>query len=339
MCENIFRNTRITFVKASRDKRSVERASTPRHFIIAIIGTGLHNSVPTIKTTKINGEEDSILEAKIDFSDADGDNLTFTIKMQPLHGSANITRDGFLHYMPEPDFTGVDQLEIAAVEVIDAPAITPHELSAVIRITVQNVNDAPTLFFENSSNSLINSEDIDTVDIELTNKQTKHLVGTFWLADVDRDDSLSYHKIFPEQPSSLNFSLVPQAPADEDDTPGLLASLFGTISRQQLWLYHLPNYTGSTNVSFIIVDHDNAFSRPIKIHVRVKPHSVDGLSAVIIAVIVVSGLIVLAVIAAISFRYYMNSKNKIRDIGYVIKPTLSRDSLHFYILLLTTNSC
>ncbi|XP_041347965.1 uncharacterized protein LOC121367704 [Gigantopelta aegis] len=317
VCEDIFSDAQVTFLEHGRDKRSTESLSSPRHFLIAVVNTSLSNSIPSIVTTNIEGKEDNVLEAKIDFSDADGDNLTFTIKSQPLHGTANISHNGILNYMPERDFTGVDQLEISAVEVIDAPAITPHELSAVISITVENVNDAPTLFFENSSKSLLNSEESDAVNIELTNEHTKHLVGTFWMADIDNGDFLSYHNKFPEH-SSLNFTLVPQPPQDQEYAQDIVGS-FGTVSRQQLWLYHLSNYTGSTNVSFIIVDQDNAFSRPIIIQVRVNPHGdpkVDGgLSAVIIAVLVVFGVILLVATAAISLRYYMNVKNKISDVS------------------------
>ena len=290
------------------------KLSSPRHFMTAVVKTGLQNSIPFIVTTNINGKEDHVLVTRIEFTDADGDSLVFALKTSPLHGSANISADGILRYVPERDFTGLDKVLVSASENIDAPGAIPHELSVVISIVVDNINDAPVLFFQNSSKNIINADETGLVDVEITNENTKHLVGTFWMTDVDSEDILQYFKKLSELSLIWNFTLTPPPHLDKEDEDDILMNSYKTITKQELWLYHLPNYTGSANMTFITMDRDNAYSRPIIIQVHVNQHVDAGLASIVIAVIVVSGVIILALIAAVTFRYYLNSNNKIRDL-------------------------
>ena len=319
MCGDTFSDVPVTFVKHDIKKRSITNLSSPRHFMIVVLDTRLSNSIPSILTTNIDGKEDHVLEARIEFADADDDRLTFALQSPLKHGTANISTDGVLHYLPKPDFTGEDTIEISASEVIDAPYTEHPEVLAVISIRVENINDVPVLFFQNSSNNLISSEVTDLVDIELVNENTQHLLGTFWMADLDKDDNLTYFKIVSEQSSTLNFTMIPQSPSDqEDDEHDLLTKTYGTVIQQQLWLYHLPGYSGSTNVSFIIMDRDKAYSRPIIIHVRV--HQYVFREAAGVAVVVICGVIMLALIvtfSALHCKEYRKGRKKYKVNGYI----------------------
>ncbi|MGO0059118.1 Ig-like domain-containing protein [Brevibacillus fluminis] len=70
------------------------------------------NHEPTVpdytKKTAINEEVDGVVEA----SDADGDTLAYSLKREPEHGEASVSRDGSWTYSPDRDLTGTDSFQV-----------------------------------------------------------------------------------------------------------------------------------------------------------------------------------------------------------------------------------
>jgi hypothetical protein len=87
--------------------------------------------------------------------DADGDALTWTLAQSPEQGTATVSGNGtspeVLIYTPEPMWSGTDQFEI---KVIDS---NEGEDSIVIRVSVQDVNDAPVIHLDKIQKVVKNS--------------------------------------------------------------------------------------------------------------------------------------------------------------------------------------
>ncbi|MHA2142986.1 MAG: Ig-like domain-containing protein, partial [Candidatus Thorarchaeota archaeon] len=70
--------------------------------------------------------------------DIEGDALSAILVDAPLHGSVVLDADGFLHYIPDPDWWGVDTLTYQAFDG------TVYSTTATVTITVNYVNTPPT---------------------------------------------------------------------------------------------------------------------------------------------------------------------------------------------------
>ena len=91
---------------------------------------------PIADDISIETDEDVFVEITLTGSDADGDDLTFTIVEEPTNGVA-INEGGVVQYTPDTDWFGVDTFTYVANDgaVYSAPA--------TVTITVNAVNDAP----------------------------------------------------------------------------------------------------------------------------------------------------------------------------------------------------
>ncbi|WP_159621365.1 Ig-like domain-containing protein [Ruania rhizosphaerae] len=85
---------------------------------------------PTMNDSTATATEDTALSTTLEGSDADGDELTFSIVTGPAHGTAEIT-DDVLDYTPAADFCGQDTVEVRASdgELTSDPAVVTIEVS------------------------------------------------------------------------------------------------------------------------------------------------------------------------------------------------------------------
>ncbi len=94
------------------------------------------NDVPLAVAQAVATDEDTALPVTLTASDVDGDVLTFTVTVPPIHGLLSGTAPA-LTYTPEPDWNGPDQFEFTAHDAAGA------SLPATVTITVAPVNDVP----------------------------------------------------------------------------------------------------------------------------------------------------------------------------------------------------
>jgi large repetitive protein len=97
------------------------------------------NDAPVSNGGSFNTNEDNILNAVIaNDTDADGDNLSFSLISQPMNGTLIIQADGAFSYEPNLNYNGP---EMATYEVCDDNNACD---AGVIEIIVSPVNDPPT---------------------------------------------------------------------------------------------------------------------------------------------------------------------------------------------------
>lgn len=97
------------------------------------------NSLPVANPDQLETNEDTVknIDLLANDTDADGDPLTITLTVSPLHGDFRQVVSGIYTYTPDKDFFGTDSLRY---ELSDDRGGTSE---ALVTITVQPVNDAP----------------------------------------------------------------------------------------------------------------------------------------------------------------------------------------------------
>ena len=137
------------------------------------------NDRPTVNDMALSTAEESALSLTLQGSDADGDNLSYTIVTQPQHGTLSGTAPD-LTYTPHANYNGSDSFSYKASDgKLDS-------LNGTVRISVGAVNDAPTA----DAKTVVTDEDS---------------VTTITLSGSDADgDSLSYIVVSQPQHGSLS---------------------------------------------------------------------------------------------------------------------------------------
>ncbi|WP_308634044.1 PKD domain-containing protein [Paenibacillus silvisoli] len=96
------------------------------------------NSPPVAEEATVHGLEDQPLTGQLQASDADGDQVTFSLVNQPLKGTLSVSPSGQFTYVPGADWNGTDSFSFKANDgVADSAA-------AVVSVTIDPVNDAPS---------------------------------------------------------------------------------------------------------------------------------------------------------------------------------------------------
>ncbi len=88
------------------------------------------NTPPTAMAANVTTQADTPVTGKLMGSDADKDRLRFAASTQPTNGTLTLEMDGSFRYLPNVDFTGVDQF---AFTVSDGKATST---SATVNITI-----------------------------------------------------------------------------------------------------------------------------------------------------------------------------------------------------------
>ncbi len=108
------------------------------------------NDAPSITTTNLTTDEDVELVVQIEAEDVDGDDLQFTLGVNPSHAAVSLSETGEITIQPDANFNGTDELEVSITDIHGA------SITAVIEMTITPVNDSPVL----SENSFSTDEDI-----------------------------------------------------------------------------------------------------------------------------------------------------------------------------------
>ena len=125
------------------------------------------NDAPVItqgETTSLTAAEDSFLVTSLNATDADGNDLTWSISQQPENGTATIEGSGTgtvqaIGFRGDTNFNGTDSFVVAVTDGTETDTIT-------VNVTVTAVNDAPVIG-EGETASLTTAEDT-TGSITLT---------------------------------------------------------------------------------------------------------------------------------------------------------------------------
>jgi subtilisin family serine protease len=114
-------------------------------------GGGTSNAAPSIAAATLTTTEDTNASLALNASDKDGDSLSYSVSIAPLHGVATVDVDGSASYTPEANYHGTDSF---TVSVSDGKA----QASAKINVTVSSVNDSP-VFTSGQTQNLGTNED------------------------------------------------------------------------------------------------------------------------------------------------------------------------------------
>ncbi|GAC1033511.1 retention module-containing protein [Pseudomonas sp. No.21] len=127
------------------------------------LGVNPVNDLPVMNDASVNVDEDSSLTSQLNATDADGDTLTYTLKSGTSNGTLVLdTATGEYTYKPNANYNGPDSF---TVTVNDGKG---GVVDAVVQITVNPINDAPTANPANLStaedtpiNGKVDARDID----------------------------------------------------------------------------------------------------------------------------------------------------------------------------------
>lgn len=99
------------------------------------------NDQPVSSNANLSTSEDNLLNGNLSAyaSDIESATLNFSLLTQPNNGVFNLSSGGNFTYTPAPNFFGVDQVTFNACDAQGACT------AAVVAITVQSINDAPTV--------------------------------------------------------------------------------------------------------------------------------------------------------------------------------------------------
>ena len=80
---------------------------------MAVISSSVPNQFPVVASTTFNILEDQgIFNFTLTYTDPEGDDVAFWLPQQPAHGTASITSDGKVTYVPDPNYTGSDLIYV-----------------------------------------------------------------------------------------------------------------------------------------------------------------------------------------------------------------------------------
>ncbi|MDP0588048.1 MAG: tandem-95 repeat protein [Candidatus Endonucleobacter bathymodioli] len=158
---------------------------------------GLATGVATIAVSDINDSATISLEStklvdedgnvSITFSSADVDGTVVSTIATAVHGTVTVNNDGTISYAPDADFNGADTITVAVTD--DDGAVT----IATSSITVNGINDAPTLTLE--STKTIDEDGTATVTFsaaDVDGTLTTIAIAGHGTVTVNNDGTISY---------------------------------------------------------------------------------------------------------------------------------------------------
>lgn len=92
------------------------------------------NTPPIAIGVSVTTEAETLLNGKLEGSDADKDSLSFSASTQPQHGTLTIQSDGSFSYLPAMDFVGTDQFtfNVSDGKVVSANAIVNIKVDLLV---------------------------------------------------------------------------------------------------------------------------------------------------------------------------------------------------------------
>ncbi|XP_070206105.1 uncharacterized protein [Littorina saxatilis] len=216
LCPGVFSGAESTdmTVSGGRRKRSTSQLHTtpplqPRMLTLAVIRSSVPNLPPVVRNTTFTLLEDhGIYNFTLTYTDPEGDDMTFWLPQQPAHGTAKVTPEGKVTYIPAPNYSGMDTIHLKGREVVSKATqslgVVPNEVSFTITVHITDTNDPPDIFYVpvKGQNDSDVRQDIAvgptagnglnmTVYIE-ANTTTHAVLGLVVFSDVDLNDVINY---------------------------------------------------------------------------------------------------------------------------------------------------
>ena len=106
------RSATSSSIISSSSSSSSSTPAGPRMLTMAVLQTAIPNLPPVVQTTSHSVPEDTDANFTIVYTDPEGDAVAFRLVGQPGHGSAQVSLDGQVHYRPDPDYSGPDDIHV-----------------------------------------------------------------------------------------------------------------------------------------------------------------------------------------------------------------------------------
>lgn len=85
----------------------------PRMLTVAVITSSVPNLAPVVHNTTFTLLEDQgLYNFTLTYTDPEGDHMIFWLPQQPAHGTAYITPEGKVTFVPDPNYNGVDKIQV-----------------------------------------------------------------------------------------------------------------------------------------------------------------------------------------------------------------------------------
>ncbi|AQQ69058.1 hypothetical protein Mag101_16545 [Microbulbifer agarilyticus] len=127
------------------------------------------NDAPVATSDNFSTDEDIVLTAMLPVEDVDGDQLNYSVTVEPVNGELQISASGEFTYQPAKDFFGTDEFRLTASD-------SEFETDEVtIALTIAAVNDAPEVPEQISANLAAGATqaiDLQIVDVDSTDLTT-----------------------------------------------------------------------------------------------------------------------------------------------------------------------
>ena len=122
----------------------------PVEFVVIRIGNFSTNTPPVIQippTPLPIIEDGGLFEFQLEFLDAEGDTVQFSLTSVPRLGDVTLTSSGLLSYTPCQNCIGFDAIEVTIVEDPFGINNTPLSTDGRILFEISNQNDRPEVYF------------------------------------------------------------------------------------------------------------------------------------------------------------------------------------------------
>ena len=120
------------------------------HFALFSPSSSFSNSPPQLTTRLLVTSTNQPITAQLHYTDAEGDNVTFSLKNTvTAHGAdVTVTPDGLLTYSPAPFFTGSDVVVVIMEEKDLGLGFEPKVVTSEVEVFVKETNVHPMLVLE-----------------------------------------------------------------------------------------------------------------------------------------------------------------------------------------------
>ena len=137
------------------------------------------NDLPVADDQAVTTGNDAFIDITLSATDADGDDLTFTVVVQPMYGTLSGT-EPYLTYTPNPGYAGSDEFSF---NVYDG---SNNSNTATIAITINAINDQPV-----ADDQLVTTDEDSSVAIILKASDSNEDSLTFTIVNNPRHGMIS----------------------------------------------------------------------------------------------------------------------------------------------------
>ena len=223
------------------------------------------NTVPILITRELfTLQNQPVIEQILEYTDSEGDTVLFIMTSDTLYGSANITKDGRLSFIPPEYFYGEVQIDLKLIENTTGPL----EVLTSVVINIIDTNDEPVAAFVDFNDTLhdIRTPSITTLTFE-SNITTLHYIGRYIVLDRDEIDNITL--VTSLLPSEFEPYLRIENADNDVNTTGTSVDLgnSGHIVQYNVSLETPKEFHGSLKVGLLAHDKDKYYTAPITFNI------------------------------------------------------------------------